>query len=94
MTTVIGVRFRTAGKVYFFAPGKYDIHKGDHVVVETARGIEYGTVAGDPQDIEDDKVGYYCGDGLNELLSLFKDDNKQDFRVLGVSCYSSKVWNI
>ena len=56
MTTVIGVRFRTAGKVYFFAPGKYDIHKGDHVVVETARGIEYGTVAGDPQDIEDDKV--------------------------------------
>lgn len=34
-------------------------------------------------------IEYYS---LNELLSLFKDDNKQDFRVLGVSCYSSKVW--
>lgn len=45
-------------------------------------------------DIEDDKVDYYCGDGLNGLLSLFKDDNKQDFRVLGVSRYSSKVWDI
>ena len=42
-------------------------------------------------DIEDDKVGYYCGDGLNELLFLFKDDNKQDFWVLRVSSYSSKV---
>lgn len=42
-------------------------------------------------DIEDNKVGYYCSNGLNELLSLFKDDNKQDFRVLGVSYYSLKV---
>ena len=45
-------------------------------------------------DTEDDKVGYYCGDGLNGLLSLFKDDNMQDFRVLGVSRYLSKVWDI
>lgn len=45
-------------------------------------------------DIEDDKVGYYCGDGLNELLSLFKEDNKQDFRVFGVSGYSMEVWDI
>ena len=45
-------------------------------------------------DTEDDKVGYYCGDGLNELLSLFKDDNKQDFRVFGVSGYSTEVWDI
>lgn len=34
-------------------------------------------------DTEDDKVGYYCGNGFNELLSLFKEDNKQDFRVFG-----------
>ena len=56
MTKVIGVRFRTAGKIYFFAPGKFPIKKGDHVIVETARGIEYGTVVGEPKEVEDDKV--------------------------------------
>ena len=40
MTKVIGVRFRRAGKIYFFAPGKYtDISEGDHVIVETARAL-------------------------------------------------------
>ena len=56
MTRVIGVRFRTAGKIYYFSPGKYVIKKGDHVIVETARGVEYGTVVSDPQEIEDEKV--------------------------------------
>lgn len=56
MIRVIGVRFRTAGKVYYFDPGKLDIKKSDHVIVETARGIEYGTVVGDPKEEEDDKV--------------------------------------
>ncbi len=56
MTRVIGVRFRTAGKVYYFDPGKLDIKKNDHVIVETARGIEYGTVVSDPKEEEDDKV--------------------------------------
>ena len=40
MTKVIGVRFRSAGKIYFFSPGKYEIKKGDHVIVETARGVD------------------------------------------------------
>ncbi len=56
MIRVIGVRFRTAGKVYYFDPGKLDIKKNDHVIVETARGIEYGTVVGDPKEEDDDKV--------------------------------------
>lgn len=56
MVRVIGVRFRTAGKVYYFDPGKLDIKKDDHVIVETARGIEYGTVVGDPKEEEEDKV--------------------------------------
>ena len=56
MTKVIGVRFRTAGKIYFFDPGKHAIRRGDHVIVETARGIEYGTVVGDPKEVEDKKV--------------------------------------
>ncbi|MCM1040123.1 MAG: stage 0 sporulation family protein [Roseburia sp.] len=56
MTTIIGVRFRAAGKIYYFDPGKLEIKKGDHVIVETARGIEYGTVVGDVREVADDKV--------------------------------------
>ena len=56
MIKVIGVRFRTAGKVYFFDPVDYDIKRGDHVIVETAGGVEFGTVVGDPKEVEDDKV--------------------------------------
>ena len=56
MTKVIGVRFRTAGKIYFFDPLKLDIKKGDFVIVETARGIEFGTVVSAPKEIEDEKV--------------------------------------
>ena len=56
MIKVIGVRFRTAGKVYFFDPLEYDIKRGDHVIVETARGVEFGTVVGDPKEVEEDKV--------------------------------------
>lgn len=56
MIKVIGVRFRTAGKIYFFDPGRLNIKKGDHVIVETARGIEYGTVVGGVREVENDKV--------------------------------------
>jgi len=56
MTRVIGVRFRPAGKIYFFAPGKYNIHTGDKVIVETARGVEFGTVVTGQRDVEDDKI--------------------------------------
>ena len=56
MVKVIGVRFRTAGKIYFFDPLKFDIKKGDNVIVETARGIEFGTVVGNPKEVADDKV--------------------------------------
>ena len=56
MVKVIGVRFRTAGKIYYFDPGKLQIRRNDHVIVETARGIEYGTVVCDPEEVEDDKV--------------------------------------
>ncbi len=56
MVNVIGVRFRRAGKVYFFDPAGYDIKQGDNVIVETARGIEYGHVVLGPRDVEDDKI--------------------------------------
>lgn len=56
MIKVIGVRFRTAGKIYFFDPVAFEIKRGDHVIVETARGIEFGTVVSDIREVEDDKV--------------------------------------
>ncbi len=57
MTKVIGVRFRQAGKIYFFAPGKYEeIESGEHVIVETARGVEYGHVVLGTREVEDSKV--------------------------------------
>ena len=56
MIKVIGVRFRTAGKIYFFDPGKLSIKKGQNVIVETARGVEYGYVVMGEKEIEDDKV--------------------------------------
>lgn len=56
MEKVIGVRFRNAGKVYYFSPGKLNIPKGKHVIVETARGIEYGYVVVGTKEVEADKV--------------------------------------
>ena len=56
MIKVIGVRFRTAGKIYFFDPLEFEIKRGDHVIVETARGVEYGTVVCDPKEVEEDQV--------------------------------------
>ena len=43
MQTVVGVRFKRAGKIYYFSPGKLDIKLNDNVIVETARGLEFGT---------------------------------------------------
>lgn len=53
---VIGVRFRTAGKIYYFSPKEFSIKRGDHVIVETARGIEFGTVVMPPTEMEEAKV--------------------------------------
>ena len=56
MITVIGVRFRSGGKVYYFGPGELNIKSGDNVIVETARGVEYGYVVLGNREIEDTKV--------------------------------------
>ena len=56
MIKIIGVRFRNVGKVYYFDPKSLDIKAGDHVIVETARGIEYGSVVLGPREVEDSKV--------------------------------------
>ena len=56
MIKVIGVRFRNAGNIYYFDPLDFEINVGQKVIVETARGVEYGTVMIGPKEIEEDKV--------------------------------------
>ncbi len=71
MVKVIGVRFRTAGKIYFFNPGNFEIKQNDHVIVETARGIEYGTVISAPKEVEEEKV-------VQPLKSVLRIANEKD----------------
>ena len=56
MQTIVGVRFKKAGKIYYFDPGETSLRKGDPVIVETARGVEYGQVAIPPRQIEETDV--------------------------------------
>ncbi len=56
MVKVIGVRFRPAGKIYFFAPGKLKIETGDKVIVETARGVEFGAVVTGPKEVPEEQI--------------------------------------
>lgn len=56
MQKVIGVRFRQAGKIYFFDPLDLEVKRGNHVIVETVRGIEYGKVVSGIRYVKDDEV--------------------------------------
>lgn len=56
LVTIVGIRFKRAGKIYYFSPGEYDLAKGDHAIVETARGIEYGEVVIPRQEVEEGKI--------------------------------------
>lgn len=74
MTRVIGVRFRPAGKIYYFAPGKFHIRQGDKVIVETARGIEFGTVVTGPKEVKDEEV-------MQPLKSVIRIATEEDKRA-------------
>ena len=56
MVKVAGVRFKTAGKVYYFDPDELDVKTGDSVIVETARGMEFGTVTMDVCDVDESEI--------------------------------------
>ncbi len=56
MINVIGVRFRRAGKIYYFDPAGYEIESGQNVIVETARGIEYGSVVLGSRHIKEEEI--------------------------------------
>ncbi|MBO5247266.1 MAG: hypothetical protein J6B28_08425 [Eubacterium sp.] len=56
MIKVVGIRFRNAGKIYYFDPKDFEMEVGSHAIVETARGIEFGTVLIAPREVADDQV--------------------------------------
>ena len=56
MIKVVGIRFRNAGKIYYFDPKDFEMEVGSHAIVETARGVEYGTVLIAPREVSDDQV--------------------------------------
>ena len=76
MTRVIGVRFRNVGKIYYFSPKNLELKTGDHVIVETARGVEYGNVVLPPRDVPDEKVVQ----PLKEVIRIAnaQDDKKEE----------------
>ena len=74
MTRIIGVRFRPAGKIYYFAPGKFHIKKGQQVIVETARGIEFGHVVMGPKEGEEDQI-------TQPLKSVIRLANNEDRKI-------------
>ena len=82
------MRFRTAGKIYYFDPTRFEIKKGDHVIVETARGVEYGTVVGGIREVDDSKVVQPLKPVLriaterdNEQEAANKGKEKEAFRI-------------
>lgn len=74
MTRIIGVRFRPDGKIYYFAPGKFHIKKGQQVIVETARGIEFGHVVMGPKEVEEDQI-------TQPLKSVIRLANNEDRKI-------------
>ena len=71
MVEVIGVRFRTAGKIYFFDPKEFQVKSGDHVIVETARGIEFGSVVSERRQVKEKCIG-------DELKPVLRIATKED----------------
>lgn len=74
MIKVIGVRFRRAGKVYYFNPLDMDIKRGDNVIVETARGVEFGNVVVGVNEIDDEKV-------IQPLKSVIRVATDEDVKI-------------
>lgn len=73
MIKVVGICFQRAGKIYYFDPLDYDLETAMHVIVETARGIEMGTVLIPPKEVDDDKVVQ----PLKPVIRIATDDDEK-----------------
>lgn len=76
MIKVVGVRFRSAGKIYYFAPENLDIEVGQHVIVETARGVEYGSVVIGIREVSEESVVLPLKPVMR--IATVEDDKKEE----------------
>ena len=74
MVKVVGVRFKKAGKIYYFDPDKIDINQNDFVIVETARGLEFGVVAVGPKEVEENEI-------ISPLKPVLRLAEDKDFEI-------------
>ena len=76
MPTVVGIRFKKAGKIYYFDPVDFEIEKNIDVVVETARGLEYGKIVVGPKEIEEEKLI----SPLKPIIRIATEEDKAIYR--------------
>lgn len=88
MITIVGVRFKPVGKIYYFNPASHDIQNKDKVIVETVRGIEMGTVVIGPKEIPQEQISKPLKDVIRKATSedlLRAEENrekeKEAFRI-------------
>ena len=75
MIKVAGIRFQKAGKIYYFDPSNFELETGMHVIVETARGVEMGTVLIPPKFVEDEQV-------IQPLKPVLRIATDEDERII------------
>ena len=73
MTSVVGVKFKDAGKLYYFSPGDIEVEAGDNVIVETARGLEFGKVTMGVTEVKDSEI-------VAPLKSIIRIATEKDYR--------------
>ena len=78
MTKIVGIRFRNVGKIYYFDPKNYKMKIGDHVIVETARGVEFGRVVLGPKEVGEDEVVHPLKEVLRVATQADEDREKQN----------------
>ena len=78
MTTVIGVSFKRAGKMYYFDPNGLELHIGDKAIVETARGMECGDVVTEVKEVEDDEV-------VQPLKTVIRAATEEDLKKIALN---------
>ena len=88
MAIIVGVKFRNTNKIYYFDPAGIEFSEGDGVIVETARGLEYGTVSIPNRDVEEKEI-------VSPLKSVVRkatpdDDKKLEKNVRPPSASSAK----
>ena len=78
MTKIVGIRFRNVGKIYYFGPKNYKMQVGDHVIVETARGVEFGRVVLGPKEVGEDEVVHPLKEVLRVATQADEDREQQN----------------